>query len=107
MKIVYIAHPIGGNVDENIADLLRIIKHINITEPDIVPCAPYIGDVLAMDDSNPEFRARGIKNDITLIERKIFDECWLTGTRISAGMHYEVNLFNYLKIPVICKINEF
>lgn len=40
-KIVYIAHPISGNIKENLADLIRIIRVINLTQDDVTPLAPY------------------------------------------------------------------
>lgn len=119
-KIVYIAHPIASDdqftTDENIADLLRIIRMINLQKngfiatdyflqhgkpnggeitglESVVPMAPYIGDCLSMQDDNPLHRKRGIENDIAMIETGIFEELWLTGHKISLGMQEEVKLF--------------
>jgi hypothetical protein len=104
MKIVYIAHPIASDgsytTDENVADLLRIIRYLNMGGTDeapfdeeVVPMAPYIGDVLAMDDTNVFQRKRGIENDVAMIETGIFEELWLTGHKISLGMQEEIKLF--------------
>jgi hypothetical protein len=103
MKIVYIAHPIGGNVADNIDKVRRIVRHINLTEPDIVPFAHYLVDLAALDDNNPLERARGIKNDTALFKAGFIDEMWLYGDKISTGMGYEISLAIELNIPIISK----
>jgi hypothetical protein len=90
MKVVYIAHPISGDVMGNIALILEIIRGINLNEPGILPLAPYIGDVLAMDDDTPEERAKGLKNGLELLKRGMFDELRLYGNTISAGVYGEI-----------------
>lgn len=109
MKIVYIAHPVGGDVENNIKDIIRIIGIINTSSKfrDIVPCAPYIADIFSMNDDNPVHRLRGIRNDKALIMRRTFDEIWLTGNKISSGMKDEINLFNILELPVVNYLNCF
>ncbi len=101
MKIVYIAHPISGNVDGNIALILEIIRTINENEPDVVPCAPYLGDVIAMDDNTPHERARGLKNGLELIKRGMFDELRLYGEEITPGMAGEIREAHNKNIPVV------
>ena len=111
MKIIYLAHPIASDDQfttvENIADLLRIIRYVNLgklsfdahafnsveVDNTLVPMAPYIGDCLSMQDDNPLHRKRGIENDIAMIETGIFEEIWLTGHKISLGMQEEVKMF--------------
>lgn len=100
MKIAYLAHPIGGDVDGNIKKLLQIIKEINLNEPDVVPFAPYIPDCLALDDNIPEERMRGIKNDVELFKKTQIDEVRLYGNKISMGMLEEVKLAKKLGINV-------
>jgi hypothetical protein len=103
MKIVYIAHPIGGNVENNIEKIKSIIRFINLTEPDIVPFAHYIVDCLCLDDNNRIERERGIKNDIALFKAGFINELWLYGDKISTGMGAEIALAIKLGIPVISK----
>lgn len=108
MKIVYIAHPIGGDVENNLKDLVRILRKINLAPfSDIVPLAPYYADILALDDDNPDERARGIKNDVAVLKSGIFAELWLTGPRISPGMEAERKLAIELRIPVMDYTNMF
>jgi hypothetical protein len=106
MKIVYIAHPINGNIQKNLADIRRIVRHINLTMPDIVPFVPYYADIVSMDDNNIEERERGIKNDTELMHRNFIDEVWLTGSKLSKGMKSEQEIANILSIPVINMINK-
>ena len=92
-KIVYIAHPIGGNVQANLASLRSIVHFIN-TSPKhaaVVPFVPYYADVVAMDDNVPEQRQCGLKNGQEILSRKgMVDEVWVTGHTISPGMQEEV-----------------
>lgn len=94
MKIVYICHPISGDVENNIDKLLDIIRKINLEEPDIMPFAPYIVSCLTLEDHIPSERARGIKNNIEFFNRKIIDEVRVYDKIVSARMAHE------LKIPV-------
>lgn len=100
-KIVYIAHPIGGDIEANVKSILNIVKELNMSGLPIVPFAPYIVDVLALDDNIPEQRARGFENNKQLFD--FVDEVWLYGGRISSGMHTEIDWANELGIPVIQK----
>lgn len=102
MKLAYIAHPIGGDIEGNLADLRRIIKHINLTMPDIVPYCPYYADVVSLCDNTPEERERGMDNGIMTLG--LAHEVWLTGTHISNGMRAEIDHAESLGIPVINKI---
>lgn len=90
MKIAYIAHPIGGDVINNLDKVKEIARQINLTEPETVPFAPYFLDCFALHDEIPEERARGIKNDTYLLEFGFVDELRLYGDRISSGMHAEI-----------------
>ena len=101
MKIVYIAHPISGDVEGNLKRIVEIGRKINMEEPEVVPFAPYFFDCFALDDRFPEERNRGIKNDIELINKGFINEVRLYGDRISSGMIHEVNLAIELGISVI------
>ncbi|WP_256013178.1 DUF7768 domain-containing protein [Desertivirga xinjiangensis] len=101
MKVAYIAHPVGGNIFANIEAILQIAKQINFSEPETVPHSPYITDVLYLDDSDPDQRNRGMKNNFALFHKGFIDEVRLYGPRISAGMKAEVELALQLGIPVV------
>lgn len=100
MKIAYIAHPISGDIDKNIAKVLRIVREINLHSHKVVPFAPYIVDCLSLDDDIQEHRERGIRNNVELLKREFIEELWLFGDHISLGMHQEVSfaLENGIKV---------
>jgi hypothetical protein len=106
MKVVYICHAISGDVQGNLEKIKNIVREINLTEEDVVPFAPYWLDCHALDDSIPEERERGIKNDHELFNRGFIDELWLYGDKISAGMWAEIRLAQSKKIKVVCKTPE-
>lgn len=104
MKVVYIAHPVGGDIENNLTLIRDIVLKINLEEEDVVPFVPYYSDVVSMDDSNPEQRARGIKNNIHLLQ--FCDELRLYGERVSKGMWLEIAKARELGIPIrICSDN--
>lgn len=104
MKIIYIAHPISGSIEENLADIRRIVRKINLTMPDVVPFVPYYADIVSLGDTIPEERDRGIANDTAVLRSGCVKEMWLTGHRISYGMAQEVHLAESLGIPIVYKI---
>jgi hypothetical protein len=77
------------------------VREINLSQPDILPFAPYWLDCHALDDSKPEERARGMKNGMELLRRGFIDEVWLFGERLSLGMAAEVKIAQEAGIPVI------
>lgn len=103
MKVAYIAHPVGGDIQKNLAAILKIVRYVNLQEPDVVPFAPYLVDCQALDDRIHEERQRGIKNDIALFHKGFIDEVWVYGTHISRGMQAEIDLATRLGIPVVGK----
>jgi len=103
MKIIYIAHPIGGDVDTNVSKVLNIIRELNLTINDIVPFAPYIVDVLALEDADPIQRGRSFDNNEALFRSGLINEVWLYGDRISVGMQTEIDWAVDLGIPVVSK----
>jgi len=118
-KIVYVAHPISGDVEGNLDDLARILRIINLDAhpqkhesqlfsfEDVVPQAPYYADIICLNDNNALERKRGIDNDVAMIESGVFDELWLTGDKISFGMSEEVKLFLLQGKPIIDYTNKF
>jgi len=106
MKIIYIAHPIGGDVENNLKKVAQIAREINLEYPNVVPIAPYFLDCHALNDDIPEERQRGITNDSEFFIRKIMDEVWLYGDRISNGMKQEIKQAHAMGIPVVVMSSE-
>lgn len=59
MKIAYMAHPVGGDILKT----LKIVRNINLNEPDTVPFVPYLRDLQSLNDNIPQERKRGFKNN--------------------------------------------
>ncbi len=106
MIVAYIAHPISGDVSENIKKLVEITRKINLEEPDVVPFAPYLIDLYALRDDVSEERARGIRNDVELMKRMFIDELRLYGHKISEGMRDEIKIAEELNIKVVPMTEE-
>jgi hypothetical protein len=106
MKIVYIAHPLSGDLQGNLKKVSKIIRDINLTDPNVVPFAHYFVDCYALDDDDPFERERGIKNDTVLLKAGFIDEMWLYGNQISNGMRNEIKLAKELNIPVFPMTTE-
>lgn len=100
MKVTYIAHPIGMNVEGNLQKIIDIIREINIREPGTIPFAPYYADCIALDDSIREERERGISNSTYLLTAGFIDELRLYGNRISPGMMDEIRIAKQMGIFV-------
>jgi hypothetical protein len=102
MKIVYIAHKLSGDIPGNIARIVSIVRFINLNMPDVVPLVPYLADVMALDDSLPEHRARGIVNDTVILSAGFIDELWICSDyETSKGVQAEIELAHKLGIPVV------
>lgn len=97
--IVYIAHPIGGDVEKNIKRVLAIVRDLSLVN-EVIPFAPYIVDVQSLDDSKFSERAIGFEHNMQMFLRGFIDEVWLYGGRISSGMQIEIDMAKNLSIPV-------
>ena len=100
-KIIYIAHPIGGDVPGNLQKVGEIYRQISLYRPDVIPFAPYIATISCLDDNVPQERAIGFEHNKGFFDRRIIDEVWLYGDRISNGMAQEIEWANRLGIPVV------
>lgn len=102
MKIVYIAHPVGGDVKGNIKKILSIVREINLTEKDVVPFVPYLADIQAMNDDDPSERQRGFRNNKEFFDLEVMHELLVCGERISSGMRQEILWALECGTPVRC-----
>jgi hypothetical protein len=100
MKVVYIAHPISGDITANLAKIAKIGRQINLEEPNVIPFAHYFFDCYSLNDDISEERERGIKNDVALLKMGFIDEIRLYGDRISNGMKHEINIAHDLGIDI-------
>jgi len=104
MKVIYIAHPIGGDVQNNIEKVLEIIRDHNGLNKEGIPFAPYLIDCMTMNDSDPAQRAKGMERNAYYFNTRFVDELHLQGDRISEGMKVEIQLA--LKNSIFIKPTE-
>lgn len=102
-KVVYIAHPISGDVYNNCQKVVRIVEAINRKKPNVQPFAPYIVDLLALNNKKEEDKELGMMNNLELIRRGFVDELWVFGDKISKGMKQEIDIARENNIPVKIK----
>jgi len=101
MKVVYIAHPIGGDVHGNLDKVVAIVRWINLNEEDVIPFAPYVADLLALRDAEAGERRRGMENNKHYFRCGFIDELWLFGDTISEGMREEIEMAKEMRIKIV------
>ena len=103
MKVVYIAHPLGGGDDReaNRARAARWVAWAGMHG--VAPVADWI--ILSGQwDETPEHRERGLRIDVALVAR--CDELWLCGNHVSHGMSIEANAAALAGVTVVNKLTE-
>lgn len=93
INVVYIAHPLRGDWDGNVA-MARRYAHAALLAG-YAPVAPYLMG-LPLDDEKPLDRILGLSHDLAVIPK--CDEIWLCGDRLSEGMRAEMEMANQLGI---------
>jgi len=101
-KLVYISHPISGDVRKNVKKILEICKRVHTK--DIIPFPPYLASLEYLDDNNEQDRVLGIDSALETIRRGMIDELWVYGDNISDGMKEEIKVAEDKGIPVIHKV---
>lgn len=88
MKLIYMCHPVAGDVPGNLARAKLWLRWLveNAPEPTAV-IASWITEVEIWDDSKPTDREAGLARCRAVIER--CDEVILVGGRVSSGMNME------------------
>jgi hypothetical protein len=104
-ELVFISHPIGGDVAGNVAKVLEICKRVHLEE-DVIPVAPYLTSLQYLDDSNPEQRRLGMEVNLAYLRNHVVRELRAYGDRISEGMWQEIRVAGEEKIPVILETPE-
>jgi hypothetical protein len=87
MKIVYMAHPVSGDVEANLKRAKKWIKWIEANHSNVAVVANWIIECEIWDDDDPAQRAAGLRRDLAIIKR--CDELWMVGPRVSSGMAQE------------------
>jgi hypothetical protein len=91
MKVIYLAHPLSGDVPGNLARAKRWLRWAQAAFASHAVIAPWIQAVeLHDDDANAEHRERGLLRDEAVAAR--CDAVLLVGGRVSEGMAREARV---------------
>lgn len=100
-KVIYICHPLSGDLEGNIQKVKEICIKIMQEETGVFPIAPQIYMTQFMNDENEEDRNLALDYCMWLVSQ--CDEVWVYGDRISHGMGLEITEATDLKIPILIK----
>lgn len=96
MKLIYVASPFAGDIEKNTGLAMRACRHV--MEHGHAFFAPHLLYPQLLSDSNPQERQAGLDMGLAMLSR--CDELWCYGSRISFGMHLEIEEANRLGVPV-------
>ncbi|WP_169008499.1 DUF4406 domain-containing protein [Faecalispora jeddahensis] len=96
MKLIYVASPYAGDIEQNTEFARKACRHV-MSEGHAF-FAPHLLYPQLLDDSKPQERQAGLDMGLAMLPR--CDELWCYGDRISFGMHLEIEEAVRLGIPV-------
>lgn len=86
--LLYVAHPVSGDVPGNIARAYRWFRWLRASFPEVTFAMPWVVNLLCgEDDADPAQRERGLVDCETTA--RACDGVMLVGGRVSAGMKRE------------------
>jgi hypothetical protein len=98
-KIVYIAHPIGGNVEQNLNAIKAIYRDLSLDDK-VIPFAPYVTAVESLDDNSQVQRALGFSHNEAIFKSGCVDELLIYRSVVSSGIKTEIEWASEMKIPI-------
>ena len=104
MRVVYMAHPVSGDVEGNLAKARAFVRQLEEAHPDVAIVASWITECEGWDDADPEQRAAGLCRDMAVLGK--CDELWLMGPHVSSGMALEEDHARSLGIKVLDKTDH-
>jgi hypothetical protein len=103
IKTVFIAHQISGDVEGNIKKVIAICKVLHSEK--ILPVFPSLTwRQYLPDNAQTKYYAGQVNREY--FRRRMVDEVWLYGYKLSEGMIKEVKLAISFGIPIVPK-NKF
>jgi hypothetical protein len=99
-KVVFISHPLKGDVEGNIIKVRKICREL-IIEGNVIPLATHMLFPTFLDDDIHEERRTGMDGTLELLKRS--DEVWVYGKKISEGMREEIDLAEKIGMPIVFK----
>lgn len=99
--VFYMAHPVTGDIEENVRNAIKWIRWLTLEHPDRVYIAPWIAEVQAFltTKMTPEFYDRVLSDDEEVVRH--CDGILLVGGRISVGMARECDAAIAARKPMI------
>lgn len=83
--VLYLAHPVAGEVNANVARAGRWLRWLQRRYPQLAFIAPWIADLVSgADDADPAQRAQGLRHGCIVAAR--CDGIVLVGGRVTGGM---------------------
>lgn len=90
-RVVYLAHPVRGDVKANLANVRAWLRYFFRRLPDTAVIAPWMGEVEAWEESghatDPDIMTKALDDDCEVVTR--CDAIVLVGGKISTGMAME------------------
>lgn len=89
-EVFYVAHPVSGDIKENVANVVAWIKWLTLNDPSRVYIAPWVAEVMAFEGAgeiDPGFYDRVLADDVTVVRK--LNGVLMVGGKISRGMGIE------------------
>jgi hypothetical protein len=102
-KLVFIAHPVSGDVDNNLLKIDKILAEIHSTE--VIPVFPSHTWRRYLTDSAEDKEKAAVVN-AAYFESGAIKELWVYGSHLTDGMKKEIGLAIKYRLPVIMKSEE-
>ena len=101
--MVFICHPMTGDIEGNTKKVVEICRSIH--SKDIIPVFPSFTTrrYLTPDPADRELARIMIEE---YFRRRVIDEVWIFGDRLTAGIKREIRLAIKYGIPVVAKTRE-
>jgi hypothetical protein len=103
VKIVYIAYPTTGDVNQDLLHILGIYQSINKRYKNYIPFSPIL-DFLSLDISKKQSQ-KVLSNREEYFKNGMIDEFWLYGNDNDIFLKREIALAKRHHIPIVQKDN--
>lgn len=102
MKLVYVASPVRGDMENNLKRANRYCEYV--TGCGHIPLAPHLAWQGFLQEDKPGKREKALAMGLKLIE--YCSELWVCGDEISQGMQGEIETAERLNKPVLYVLQE-
>ena len=97
--VAFVAHPVRGDVKENLERLQRWLRWLVYTYEEVSFNVSWVVYCQTLDDAEPEERARGMRDAKALLLR--CDSVYVVGGAITPGMQAEIALATAQGLSVV------